>query len=96
MLLSLVGGGLLWSLVSCGPVKTYINIESKGASEYPVTLDGKSISVVSVVKRSDRDSALVSELGLGVAEKIEVEMGLPQGAVGGFPLFFLLLHHLAI
>lgn len=82
VLLSLVGGGLLWSLVSCGPVKTYINIESKGASEYPVTLDGKSISVVSVVKRSDRDSALVSELGLGVAEKIEVEMGLPQGAVG--------------
>jgi hypothetical protein len=47
-----------------------------------VPMEGKSISVVTVIDVNDRDSALVSELGIGIAEKVEKELFLSQGAVG--------------
>ena len=72
---------LVW-FTSCGPSKTYVSVESKGKTENLIPFEGRKLSVVSVVRVGDRDSALVYELGMGVAQKIESEMGLEVGTVG--------------
>ncbi len=71
----------LW-LTSCGPSKTYVSVESKGKTDNLIPFEGRRLSVISMVRVGDRDSALVSELGMGVAQKIESELGLGEGALG--------------
>lgn len=73
-------------LTACGPLKTVVNVESQGDAEHLISMGGRKIGVVSVSSVDHRDSALVSELGLGVAEKIEVEMGAEPGIVGVYSL----------
>lgn len=75
-------------LTSCGPLKAVVNIESQGDAEHFISMEGRKIGVVSVSSVDDRDSALVSELGLGVAEKIESEMGVEPGIIGVYSLPF--------
>lgn len=75
---------LLSLLVSCGPVKMYVDVESKRDTGTMLSVSGRRLAVISVADPSDRDSALVSELGVGVAEKIESEAGLAAGTVGVF------------
>lgn len=73
---------LILLLASCGPVKTYVNVEAQGESEHVIPIEGRRVGVITVSDSEDRDSALVSELGLGIAEKIESEMGTERGAIG--------------
>ena len=69
-------------LASCGPTKTYVNVEAQGKSEHIIPIEGRRLGIIAVSDAEDRDSALVSELGLGIAEKIESEMGTERGAIG--------------
>lgn len=69
-------------LASCGPTKTYVNVEAQGKSEHIIPIEGRRLGIIAVSDAEDRDSALVSELGLGIAEKIESEMGTESGSIG--------------
>jgi hypothetical protein len=73
---------LILLLASCGPVKTYVNVEAQGESEHIIPIEGRRVGVITVSDSEDRDSALVSELGMGIAQKIESEMGTESGSIG--------------
>lgn len=83
LLLALV---VLTMVSACGPIKMYVDVESKGKSEFQLPVSGRNLAVITVNESQDRDSALVSELGMGLAEKVESESGLASGSVGVYTI----------
>lgn len=68
-------------LTSCGPIKMFVDVESKGDTLLQIPITGKKLAVVSVSDTSN-DSIYVSALGVGLAEEMENGTGLQTGAVG--------------
>lgn len=71
-------------LSACAPTQLSLVIDSKVESNDVITLNGRSAAVVSITRPDDRDSALVVEMGLGVAEGVEKELGLESGTIKVF------------
>lgn len=69
----------------CGPVPHYLTIESKQGAKYELPLQGREVAVLMIQEESmEKDSAVIAELGTGVAEKIEQECGYVWGDVPVF------------
>ena len=70
--------------VACSPIPYYIAVDVKNNPKYDIDITGRNIAIVTVNDLGDRDSALVSEVGMGIAEKIESDKNLEKGTVPVF------------
>lgn len=72
--ISLIVVSVLLAVTSCAPIPMYLNLESKNLPEVSIPIEGREIGVISVVEANGKDSALVAELGMGIAEKLESDV----------------------
>lgn len=73
--------------VACAPVPYYIGVEVHKDSNYQIDLEGRNVSVIAIAPYGDKDSALVSEVGMGIAEKIEQDRGLSSGTIPVYSVY---------
>ena len=72
---------LMLAVTSCGPVTYTLPVERMTGGENAVDFQGTLPGVVSLVQRGDSDSALLSALAVGIAERLEADLGQDTGAV---------------
>lgn len=78
---------LLFALVSCGPVTYTLPVEKRSGQEMKVDLRGTLPGIVSVVMHEDSDSALLSAFAIGMAEQLELDLGLDSGAIPVYSMY---------
>lgn len=78
---------LLSALVSCGPVTYTLPVERRSGQELNVDLYGTLPGIVSVVMHEDSDSALLSAFAIGMAEQLELDLGLDSGAIPVYSMY---------
>lgn len=72
---------LLWILTSCGPVTYTIPVERRIGVDSDLNFHGTLPGIISIVGRGDSDSTLQSAFSIGIAERLEADLGLDSGAV---------------
>lgn len=75
------------AITACGPVTFTIpvekNIQSAGNVDFRGTLPG----ILNLVQRNDADSALLSALSFGMAERLEADLGLDSASVPVYTMY---------
>ena len=67
---------MLAVLTSCGPLTYTLPVEKRSESEAAVDFAGTLPGIVTLTERGDSDSALLAALAIGMAERLEQELGL--------------------
>lgn len=78
---------LLFAIAACSPIPYYVGIDVQKESNYDIDLDGRNVAVIAVSSIGDKDSALVSEVGMGIAEKIESDKGLSSASIPVYSVY---------
>lgn len=78
---------LMLAVTSCGPVTYTLPVERMTGGENAVDFQGTLPGVVSLVQRGDSDSALLSALAVGIAERLEADLGLDTGSVPVYSMY---------
>lgn len=78
---------LMLAVTSCGPVTFTLPVERMTGGVNAVDFQGTLPGVVSLVQRGDSDSALLSALAVGIAERLEADLGLDSGAVPVYSMY---------
>lgn len=77
----------LFALASCGPVTYTLPVEKRTASSGNVDFLGTLPGIVFITQRGDSDSSLLSSLAVGIAERLEADLGLDSGSVPVFSMY---------
>lgn len=77
----------LAALCSCSPITLDITVDVRNKSELKMDLHGQPPAIVNISPRGDKDSALMTNLAFGIAEKLEEDLDMESGTVPVFSLF---------
>lgn len=77
----------LFLLMSCGPVTYTLPVEKRSESAVNVDLSGTLPGIVMLVEKGDSDSALLSALSVGIAERLEADLGLDSASVPVYSMY---------
>lgn len=78
---------MLAVLTSCGPLTYTLPVEKRSESEAAVDFAGTLPGIVTLTERGDSDSALLAALAIGVAERLEQELGLDSASVPVYSMY---------
>ncbi len=71
---------------SCSPVAYTISMEMKKKSEVGIDLNGNRPAIITVADLGNKDSILITNIAIGVAEKMESDLGMNQGDISIFSI----------
>ena len=76
---------LITLVASCAPISYTISVDKRVATENNVDFHGKIPGVITIAQRGVTDSLHISRVGIGLAQKMEADLSLEQGAI---PVYF--------
>ena len=77
----------LLALTSCGPLTYTLPVEKRSGSSGNVDFEGTLPGIITLSERGDSDSALLSSLAIGMAERLEADLELDSGSIPVFSMF---------
>lgn len=77
----------LLALAACGPVTYTLPVEKLSGTSGNVNFQGTVPGIVTLVGHGDSDSALLSSLAVGMAERLEADLGLNGGSVPVYSMY---------
>ena len=81
MKLIVIAALAIFTLSSCGPVRYSIDLDRKIDPEYKVDFGTGFPGVIALSHSGNKDSLILNQLAIGVAEKFEEELNLEEGTV---------------
>lgn len=75
------------ALAACGPVTFTVSVEKKVSSDGNVDFCGSLPGILNLVQRNDADSALLSAMSFGIADRLETDLGLDSASVPVYTMY---------